>query len=54
MNYVIYFIHCSERTITHYFWKKEYQACDAPQHHVLLWVEDVPIIGCNSDKTVLE
>ena len=40
--------------ITNFFWKKEYQACDAPHYHVLLWVENAPVIGKDSDSVVLK
>jgi len=39
--------------VTHYFWKKEYQARGAPHYHVLLWIEGAPVIGKHSDKDVL-
>ena len=41
-------------TITNFYWKKEYQSCGAPHYHVLLWVENAPVIGINSDSAVLE
>ena len=31
--------------VTHYYWKKEYQARGAPHYHVLVWIEDAPVIG---------
>ena len=40
--------------ITDYFWKKEYQSRGAPHYHILLWVEDAPIIGKDPDDEVLE
>jgi len=39
--------------VTHYFWKKEYQARGAPYYHVLLWIDSAPMIGKHSDKDVL-
>ena len=39
--------------VTHYFWKKEYQARGAPHYHVLLWIDDAPVIGKHSPKDVL-
>ena len=36
-------------TITNFYWKKEYQSRCAPLYHVLLWVENAPVIGINSD-----
>ena len=38
--------------ITHYFWKKEYQSRGAPHYHILLWIEDAPIIGVDSEHNV--
>ena len=40
--------------VSHYFWKKEYQARGAPHYHVLLWIKDAPIIkdGSNNDKVL--
>ena len=26
-------------------WKKEYPTCSAPHYHVLLWIQDAPVIG---------
>ena len=39
--------------LTDYFWKKEYQSRGAPHYHVLLWIEDAPVIGKDSDDKVL-
>lgn len=39
--------------VSHHFVKKEYQARDASHYHVLLWIEDAPVIGRNSDNEVL-
>ena len=41
-------------TVTHHFVKKEYQARGAPHYHVLLWIENAPVIGRNSDDEVLQ
>ena len=40
--------------VTHYFIKKEYQARGAPHYHLLLWVNDAPIIEKHSDSKVLD
>ena len=40
--------------VTHHFVKKEYQARGAPHYHVLLWIENAPVIGINSDDEVLQ
>lgn len=40
--------------ISHYFIKKEYQACGAPHYHLLLWIDDAPINGKDPDSKVLE
>ena len=39
--------------VSHFFWKKEYQARGAPHYHVLLWIKDAPVIGIHDDKTVM-
>ena len=39
--------------VTHYFWKKEYQARGAPHYHVLLWIDSAPVTGKHSAKDVL-
>ena len=39
--------------VAHYYWKKEYQARGAPHYHVLLWIEDAPVIGHDPPKEVL-
>ena len=36
--------------VSHYFWKKEYQARGAPHYHVLLWIKDAQIIKDDSDN----
>ena len=41
-------------TITNFYWKKEYQSRGTPHYHVLVWVENAPLIGINSDSAVLE
>ena len=40
--------------VNHHFVKKEYQARGAPQYHVLLWIDNAPVIGSNSDNEVLD
>ena len=32
-------------TVTHYFFKKEYQARGAPHCHILLWIDGAPVEG---------
>ena len=39
--------------VLHFFWKKEYQARGAPHYHVLLWIQDAPVIGKSDPKDVL-
>ena len=39
--------------VLHFFWKKEYQARGAPHYHVLLWIQDAPVIGKSDTKDVL-
>ena len=40
-------------TVSHFFWKKEYQMRGAPHYHVLLWIAGTPVIGIDSDNEVL-
>ena len=40
-------------TVSHFFWKKEYQARGAPHYHVLLWIAGAPVIGMDSESKVL-
>ena len=40
-------------TVDHFYWKKEYQACGAPQYHALLWIKDAPVIGQDDPDDVL-
>ena len=37
-------------TVSHFFWKKEYQAHGAPHYHVLLWIAGAPVIGIDSES----
>ena len=39
--------------ISHFFWKKEYQARGTPHYHVVVWIEGAPVIGVHDSKTVL-
>ena len=40
-------------TVDHYMWMKEYQNCGAPHYHVLLWIQDAPVIGfVDADKVL--
>ena len=38
--------------ITHYFWKKEYQARGAPHYHMVVWIDGAPIVGVDDPETV--
>ena len=40
-------------TVTHYFYKKEYQARGAPHYHAVLWVKDAPTIGIDHSDEVM-
>ena len=40
--------------VDHFFWKKEYQMRGAPHYHVLLWINEAPVIGVDSEITVLK
>ena len=31
--------------MAHFFWKKEYQDCGAPQYHAAVWITGAPVIG---------
>ena len=33
--------------VSHYFWKKKYQNRGATHYHVLLWIQDAPVIDVN-------
>ena len=39
--------------VTHYYWKKEYQARGAPHYHVLLWIDGAPVINRDDPEDVL-
>ena len=39
--------------VDHYMWKKEYQNLGAPHYHVLLWIQDAPVIGVDDADIVL-
>ena len=39
--------------VTHYFYKKEYQARGAPHYHILLWIEGAPTVGKDKAEEVL-
>ena len=39
--------------VTHYYWKKEYQARGAPHNHVLLWIDGAPVIDHDDPEDVL-
>ena len=40
--------------VSHYFFKKEYQACGAPHYHILLWIDGTPVAGTDSNDEVLQ
>ena len=39
--------------VSHYYWKKDYQARGAPHYHVLLWINGAPVIGVDDPDKVL-
>ena len=39
--------------VEHYYWKKEYQSRGALLYHVLLWVQDAPVVGKDPPEKVL-
>ena len=39
--------------MTHYYWKKEYQARGAPHYHVLLWIDGALVIDRDDPEDVL-
>ena len=36
--------------VSHYFWKNEYQNRGAPHYHILLWIQDEPVIGVDDPQ----
>ena len=40
--------------ISHFFWKKEYQARGAPHYHAVVWIDGAPIIGKSDTSIVLD
>ena len=38
--------------ITHFFWKKEYQARGAPHYHMVVWIDGAPIVGVDDPDIV--
>ena len=40
--------------VSHYFFKKEYQARGAPHYHILLWIDGAPLAGTDSNDKVLQ
>ena len=40
--------------VTHYIYKKEYQACGAPHYHGIVWIEGAPVIGESPQNTILK
>ena len=39
--------------VTHYFYKKEYQARGAPHYHMILWIDGAPTVGKDEPEEVL-
>ena len=39
--------------VDHFYWKKEYQARGAPHYHVLLWIQNAPVIGQDEPDQIL-
>ena len=39
--------------VTHYYWKKEYQAHGAPHYHIFLWIDGAPVIDRDDLEDVL-
>ena len=40
--------------VNQFFWKKEYQMRGAPYYHVFLWINEAPVIGVDSEVTILK
>ena len=40
--------------ISHFVWKKEYQARGAPHYHAVVWIDGAPIIGKSDTSIVLD
>ena len=40
--------------VSHYYWKKEYQARGALHYHALVWIDDAPVINQDDPDKVLE
>ncbi len=40
--------------VTHYFWKKEYQARGVPHYHIVLWIDDAPVLGVDDNSKVIK
>ena len=40
--------------VTHYFYKKEYQARGAPHYHIILWIDGAPTVGKDEPEEVLQ
>ena len=38
--------------VTHYFWHREYQSRESQHFHLLIWIEDAPIIDKSSKEDV--
>ena len=39
--------------VTHYFFKKEYQARGASHYHAVVWIEDTPVVGKDPPENVM-
>ena len=40
--------------LDHYYWKKEYQARGAPHYHILLWINQAPVIGVDPPEKIVD
>ena len=49
---------CSEQAplgkVVHYFWRREYQGRGTQHYHMLLWIDDAPILGESTPEEVSE
>ena len=40
-------------SVSHYFFKKEYQACGAPHYHAVVWIEGAPCLGKDPPQKIM-
>ena len=40
--------------VDHFYWKKEYQNRGAPHYHVVIWIQDAPVIDRDEPEKILE